>query len=84
MGREPKNKADKFLTMRVNKDLREAFTRNAEKMHGEAAASRLRTLMYNDLPAHVRKTIAEPQPTSPIDQSYRKANKNARSEGGTE
>lgn len=84
MSREPRNKADKFLTFRVNKDLREAFNRNSEKIHGESAASRIRTLMYNDLPQAVRKTIQEPQPVAPIDQSYRKAIKNARSEGGSQ
>lgn len=82
MSREPKNKADKYMTLRVNKDLREAFRKNAEQMHGEAAASRLRTLMYNDLPAHIRKNIPEPQPVDPIDQSYRKAKPDASSEGG--
>lgn len=84
MPREPKNKADKYMTLRVGKELREAFRKNSEKVHGEAAASRLRTLMYNDLPAHVRKTLEEPQPVAPIDQTYRKAIKNARSEGGPE
>lgn len=84
MPREAKNKADKFFSFRVSRELREAFRKHAETTHGEAAAARLRTLMYNDLPAHVRKGLEEPHTVAPIDQSYRKAPKNARSEGGSE
>lgn len=83
MPREPKNKADKFFSMRVGKELREAFRKNAETVHGEAAASRLRTLMYNDLPASVRRELQEPHPVDAIDQSYREGKSSAGSEGGS-
>lgn len=82
MPRPPKNHAESKQSIRISKDLRDTFKRSAEE-RGESAASRIRWLMYHDLPIEDQLKLEKPVKVHYIKQDFRKDTSEGRS-GGSE